>query len=66
MGVFTDIFCGNEGMRVLCSIRVIYMTDQASSLSKYVPSRMSVSERNTLKSHIRIVYFSVSAINFAL
>lgn len=66
MGVFADIFCGNEGMCVLCCIRVIYMTDQASSLFKYVPSRMSVSERNTLKSHIRIVYFSVSAINFAL
>ena len=53
-------------MCVLCCIRVIYMTDQASSLSKYVPSSMSVSERNTLKFHIRIVHFSVSAVNFAL
>ena len=66
MGVFTNIFCGNEGMCVLCCIRVIYMTDQASSLSKYVPSSMSASERNTLKFHIRIVYFSVSSVNFAL
>lgn len=57
-------------MCVLCCIRVIYMTGQAPYLFKYVLtlylSCVAVSERNTLKSLITIVYFSVSPINFTL
>lgn len=57
-------------MCVLGCIRVIYMTGQAPYLFKCVLtlclSCVSVSERNTLKSLITIVYFSVSPINFTL